>query len=167
MRMALARFDLSVVLFLRQHRYEPGMARLARWISHTGDGHLYLLLAAGLALLESSRGTAFFVKGLAGFAIELPVYWVLKNTCRRDRPQQLEPRVSARITPHDQFSFPSGHTTAAFLMAGLVGLYYPAFYSLALSWAALIGLSRVMLGVHFLTDVVAGAALGTLIVSLL
>ena len=98
--------------------------------------------------------------GLLAFAIELPLYLVLKNTIRRDRPCYRFENFDAFITPSDKFSFPSGHAAAAFVFATVFSHYYPAMTELSYSIAVLIGLSRVMLGVHYPTDIVAGAALG-------
>jgi undecaprenyl-diphosphatase len=67
----------------------------------------------------------------------------------------------AWIVPSDKFSFPSGHTAAAFLFAWMIHTIYPTFSVIAFIWAALVGLSRVLQGVHYPTDIVAGAALGS------
>ena len=98
--------------------------------------------------------------GLVAFAIELPLYWLLKNSFQRRRPQELSPVLTAFITPSDRYSLPSGHTAAAFVMATLIGQFYPDGYGIAFMWAALIGSARILLGVHFLTDVIIGAILG-------
>lgn len=73
------------------------------------------------------------------------------------------PSFEALIKPSDQFSFPSGHTMAAFLLATLVHLSFDASAVGVYLWAILVGCSRVVLGVHFPSDVVAGAVIGVLI----
>jgi undecaprenyl-diphosphatase len=85
---------------------------------------------------------------------------------KRPRPCDFLLDLTAHVTPSDKFSLPSGHTAAACLMASIVAHYYPPFAVLAYSWAALIGLSRVLLGVHYPSDVVAGMLLGITIASL-
>ena len=70
--------------------------------------------------------------------------------------------VAALIEPSDKFSFPSGHTAAAFVFAAVLAAFYPLLALPAFVLATLIGLSRVMLGVHYPGDIVAGAVLGLL-----
>ncbi|RUO33049.1 phosphatase PAP2 family protein [Aliidiomarina soli] len=136
-------------------------SRLAIWISRSGDGPYYAALAS-LFIVAAVEGSVLFLqRALIAFAIELPLYWWLKNTLRRARPA-LE-RLSFRpvITPADRFSFPSGHATAAFLFAGLAAISFPAWALIYYAWACLVGLSRIALGVHFPSDILAGALLGT------
>lgn len=154
------RLDTLAFLWLHVTKGFP-YRKSIRWISHTGDGHLYLLLALGLLFLEPVHGQAFFVIGLAAYTLDVSLYLVLKNWIKRDRPAMKIDFYQAWITPSDQFSFPSGHTAAAFLFACLLANFYPAFALPAYLWASLIGTSRVLLGVHYPSDIAAGALLGT------
>lgn len=135
-------------------------ARVARLVSRLGDGPSYAVLGILLALFEVQHGRSFLAAALLAFLLELPVYLLLKNAIRRPRPADAMDSLSAFIQPSDKFSFPSGHTAGAFLMATLLTVYYPACAPVVFPLAALVGLSRVMLGVHFPTDIVAGATLG-------
>jgi undecaprenyl-diphosphatase len=62
--------------------------------------------------------------------------------------------------PSDQFSFPSGHTAAAFAMATLVSFHFPILTLPVIIWALLVGFSRIYLGVHYPTDILAGIVIG-------
>jgi undecaprenyl-diphosphatase len=139
-----------------------------RWIrfwmltaTRMGDGWLWYSLGALLLAFGGSRGYIAF--GAAGTAAILGifVFKALKRLSHRPRPCQLAPHCWAKVLPPDQFSFPSGHTMTAFSIALVVSYFYPglegALYFLAIS----IGVSRVILGMHFLSDVLAGAVLGS------
>ncbi|MCB1877426.1 MAG: phosphatase PAP2 family protein [Chromatiales bacterium] len=156
----ITRYDADAFRWVLGRRNARQFAQVCRWISHLGDGLPYALLGFGLFLWEPLHGKAFLLTGLLAFAIELPAYLLLKNTVRRNRPQDAIGDFVAHIVPSDRFSFPSGHTAAAFVMATLVGGFYPGFLAVAVTVAGMIGASRVFLGVHFPTDILAGVALG-------
>ncbi|MCE3252535.1 MAG: phosphatase family protein [Cellvibrio sp.] len=135
--------------------------RSVKLISHTGDGPLYLIVALGLLAFEPQVGATFFWAGIIAYVFDVSLYLLLKNLIKRDRPAVKISSYQAWITPSDQFSFPSGHTAAAFLFACLVFNFYPIFAIPCFIWASAIGISRVLLGVHYPTDLVAGALLGS------
>jgi undecaprenyl-diphosphatase len=84
----------------------------------------------------------------------------IKELVGRARPPVADPGVIALSSLPDTPSFPSGHATTAFAAAAAVGLFYPRLRVPLYAVAALVGLSRVYLGVHYTLDVVGGAALG-------
>ena len=76
----IVRWDVAFSLFCLKSRYSQQTAQISKAISHTGDGHLYLLFAIAALFLDEQAGQAFVMVGLAAFAIELPIYWLAKNT---------------------------------------------------------------------------------------
>lgn len=155
----LTTFDLFAFNWCLARPRAPQMAKVSRYISRIGDGGFYLALAVLLALYEPQFGAIFLSIGLLAYAIELPVYLLLKNTIKRDRPCDSLP-FEAYIKPSDKFSFPSGHAAAAFVFATLIAHFYPTFDVFAYMLALMVGISRILLGVHYPTDIVAGAVLG-------
>lgn len=155
-------FDLVAFQWCLSRKHARQLAVVSRWVSHTGDGIYYVLIGIIVALLEPVLGLSFFLTGILAYSIELPLYVVLKNSIKRRRPDDVLNEFVAFLIPSDKFSFPSGHTAAAFVMATLISFFYPSLSLLAFSSASIIGFSRVLLGVHFPSDILAGALLGTL-----
>jgi len=131
-----------------------------KWLSKTGDGQLYLILGLTLWWLEPNHGGLFLYSGLLAYMLEIPVYILLKKSFKRERPCYRISDLSAHIVPSDKFSLPSGHTAAAFLVASLIAHFYPPLGIVAYVWASCIGCSRVLLGVHYPSDIFAGTLLG-------
>lgn len=157
---SIHKYDVFMFTWLVNARLHALMAKLGRYLSGTGDGHLYVLAIVYLYWHEGAASLLLQAIILA-FLIERPVYFILKNGFKRNRPQAALKNFHSLITPSDQFSFPSGHTSAAFMMATLVGYFFPSLTLPLYAWAALVGFSRVVLGVHFPTDTVMGVILGT------
>lgn len=129
-------------------------------ISKSGDGYLYPAVAFVFWLMNRQLGALLFSSALAAFSIELPLYKLVKHVVRRSRPCGALCPVEPRTRVMDRFSFPSGHTAGAFLMATVVGSFFPFIAAAFFVWAALVGLSRIYLGVHYPTDVLAGMVVG-------
>ncbi len=149
--------DLRTFDWCLRRRHRQLFVDCSRWISRSADGHFYIL-----SFIVATATQQWLLSGIiaAGFSLERPLYFALKNQLRRHRPQQIIAGYRSVVEPADQFSFPSGHTSAAFLFAGIVSAFFPAASPLILCWAIAVGLSRIILGVHFPTDTVAGAFMG-------
>lgn len=157
---AIHHVDVSIFLWVTERKTRNTLVKCARTVSRSADGQFYVLLALVLANGGQIQHLSLLYLLLLGFALERPIYLILKNTCRRDRPQ-VALNIPSFVIPSDRFSFPSGHTSAAFLVATLVGSFYPALLPVLMVWAVMVGMARVILGVHFPTDTLIGAAMGT------
>ncbi|MBM7454689.1 undecaprenyl-diphosphatase [Oceanisphaera litoralis] len=156
----LTRWDHLLFQKSQSHGYWRQWACISRWISRTGDGPPYAMLGLVFWFSHLPHLQQYVGDALLAFALELPCYLAIKNTCRRRRPAAALAGCQSYIQPSDTFSLPSGHTAAAFLMAVLAVGHLGTWGLLALPWALMVGLSRVLLGVHFPSDILAGALLG-------
>jgi undecaprenyl-diphosphatase len=134
--------------------------RFMRLITHSGDGYLWGAIGLALLIWRKEQGLSFIIAGVIGFAIHLPLYKFVKNLVSRPRPYDVLAGVQNLIAAPDQFSFPSGHTAAAFLMTTLCAGFMPELCWLMIPWSCCIALSRVYLGVHYPLDVAVGAMWG-------
>ncbi len=129
--------------------------------TRAGDGWLWYL--AGLAVLLIGGNARLTANAAAGSAaiVGIGIFVSLKKISGRKRPCQIEPHVWATLLPPDQFSFPSGHTITAFAVAISLSQFYPILYAPLLFCALSIAVSRILLGMHFLSDVLVAAVVGT------
>ncbi len=153
-------YDVSIFTWVSRRKSQKILVRLARAISSSGNGPLYLVLAGMLYWMGGPDEIRLLTCMALALLIERPVYFILKNAFKRDRPS-VALNMKSFVIPSDRFSFPSGHTSAAFLMASLWGWYYPALLPALFLWAAMVGMARVILGVHYPTDTMIGALMGS------
>src|SRR5947209_7472815 len=166
--MAIAR-NLWGHIERRDHRV---MRRLNRWraprwirywmvaATRMGDGWLWYALGVMLLAYGGPQRIAAIGAASSAGVVGVFVFKTLKRLSQRQRPCQLEPHCWSKVLPPDKFSFPSGHTMTAFSIA-LVLCYFYRGVELPLGFfACSIAVSRIVLGMHFLSDVLAGAVIG-------
>ncbi|HWO99072.1 MAG TPA: phosphatase PAP2 family protein [Methylococcus sp.] len=154
-------YDAFMFFWFMNRKHLERCVQISRWISRSGDGYLYLLLGVYCLVSGTAHDRLLLRSTLLAFLIERPLYFALKNGLRRNRPAVALKNFRSFIVPADRFSFPSGHTSAAFLVATLIGAFHPPLQPLLYGWAALVGLSRIFLGVHFPGDVLMGMTMGS------
>ena len=136
---------------------------LFRVVSRLGDGVFWYSLM--LALLAAGGTTAVgpvVRMAVTGLVCTLIYKW-LKSKTSRPRPFAVETAVRAGADPLDPFSFPSGHTLHAVAFSVVAIAFYPTLAWVLVPFTLLVAASRVVLGLHYPSDVLAGAALGALI----
>lgn len=162
----LAAIETNDYRLMRAANHWPAPRWIRLWMicaTRGGDGWLWYALGASL-LLGGGPGRWLAVGAAAlAAATGIAMFLALKKLTRRRRPCAIEPHCWSTLLPPDQFSFPSGHTITAFAVIVPVMLVYPALASWLLVSALSVAASRILLGMHFLTDVIAGMALGTVL----
>jgi membrane-associated phospholipid phosphatase/diacylglycerol kinase family enzyme len=161
-RRELAAVDLA--LFERvADRPSPSLdRRLLRLTRAANHAKLWIGLAAALGVLGGRRGRSAAIRGLAALAIAAPIANLpVKLGARRHRPPLDRVPVARRLRRHPRtFSFPSGHSASGAAFATGVAIERPMFGVPTGLLAAAVGFSRVHVGVHYPSDVIAGAAIG-------
>jgi len=145
---------------------KPGLRRnLAMFFAHSGDswfwgiGMLILWLAGGTFWKQWAVYQLFWLSILAALVL------ALKFSIRRKRPAGEWGAVYRNTDPH---SFPSGHAARSFLIAVLGSLLGPGWLAIILwIWAPIVALARVAMGVHYVSDVIAGAIVGSVLALLI
>lgn len=158
-RLRGAELDLRGAQALHRAAARPLLQRGLALCSRLADGPLWVVLIA-LLPLTGAGGARHALLMLALGSLNLALYYLLKRSTRRQRPFERCDDIRACLKAPDAFSFPSGHTLHAFAFAALLSALHPALAPLLWSFATLVALSRVVLGLHFPSDVVAGALLG-------
>jgi undecaprenyl-diphosphatase len=137
-----------------------------RLVSRLGDGAFWYALMAALVLLDGWRGLAASAQLAATGVVALVLYRKLKRWTRRPRPCAADVRIRAWIAPLDEFSFPSGHTLHAVSFTVVALAHYPGLAWVLLPFTASVAVSRVVLGLHYPSDVVAATGVGIALASL-
>ena len=135
--------------------------RVCCWASRLGDGVLWYVLIALLPLFDGAEGRECALQMIAAGTVSLTVYWLLKQGVARRRPYVVCPEIrlgGGRVL--DEFSFPSGHMLHAAGFSCILVYHYPTLTFALIPIIVLIALSRVVLGLHYPSDVLGGAIIG-------
>jgi undecaprenyl-diphosphatase len=159
----LARFDLAEYRLCR--RLNRGVDHRAirvffKTASRLGDGVIWYALMLALPLIYGGQGLRVGLVMLASSAVGLAAYKFLKRTFVRERPFIRHAGISLAGAPLDRYSFPSGHTLHAVAFTWQAVAAFPELGFVLVPLALAIAASRVVLGLHYPTDVLVGALLG-------
>jgi undecaprenyl-diphosphatase len=163
---SMHRLDSNLCIAVNQTSQVRLIRDLFRLVSRLGDGLFWYALMLLILLFEGSDGLLPVLHmALAGLSGTLLYKW-LKGKTLRPRPFEVHQDIFMTGKPLDKFSFPSGHTLHA-VVFGLVAInYYPALSFVIMPFVSMVALSRVVLGLHYPSDVLAGALIGSLVAAL-
>ena len=151
------------VLYALNNIHTEILDKIMIGITYLGEkGIFWIGIAIVLLFLKKTRKCGFFM--LVSMMIGLIIgNGLIKNLVARQRPCWIDQTINLLIANPKDFSFPSGHTLASFEAAITIFMFNKKWGMVAIITAILIGISRLYLFVHFPTDVLAGAILGTVI----
>jgi undecaprenyl-diphosphatase len=163
---AFARFDAAELKFCRylnRSSRSSGIRQLFRTASWLGDGWVWYALMFALPVVYGVEGLQAALHLAATGAVGILLYKLIKNHAVRERPYITHSAIECASAPLDRYSFPSGHTLHAVCFTIMLTAHLPEWAGALAVLASLIALSRVVLGLHYPTDVAAGATLGGLL----
>ena len=152
--------DQKLTTRLRVAEKEGPLRKVASFLGHTGDSWYWGLLLLVVILFASPVYKHWALTSLVAVVIGAAIVLVIKFTFKRRRPEGEMGQIYRKTDPH---SFPSGHAVRS-LMLGVIALgIAPTWLGILLIiWAPLVGIARVMIGVHYVSDILAGWVLGVL-----
>lgn len=160
----IRRMDQTLFFWCNQRLNHWLLDRLFGWITHLGGALFTVICAVALASFTAGEFSRIGVQSLITLAVSHIVVVLIKRKVRRDRPFRKLEQVKVGKFPLNDYSFPSGHSTAIFaLVTPMMAAASPLIILVLVSLALLVAISRVYWGYHYPIDCVAGGMAGFLI----
>jgi len=156
----LDRAESRLSHWLAEFSRHPPTLWLFRCVSRLGDWPAWVAVALVQPLLHGNQGWLIAAQWGLTASIAALVYRLLKTRLCRERPYITFTTIRCTMPPVDRYSFPSGHTLHAVMFSCLTAASSPQLLPAVLPLAGLIAISRVVLGLHYVSDVVVGAMIG-------
>lgn len=155
-----AAWEHRLAIRLNRHNSRRAISVFFGGVSRLGDGLLWYALMAALLVVEGEAAVAAVLTMLLGGAAATLVYKGLKAATSRPRPCQAHAAIRLTTLPLDVYSFPSGHTLHAVCFSVVAAAHYPVLAPWLATFTLLVAASRLVLGLHYLSDVLVGALIG-------
>ena len=159
-RLEIGSGERRLCLAMNRWGARRALTRLFRLISRLGDGPFWYALILMLALFAGHRGVLAALQMAAVGLVAALLYRTLKRWTKRPRPFRAHAEITPYIAPLDEFSFPSGHTLHAVSFSLIALAWFPWLAPLLVPFTVLVAISRIVLGMHYPSDVLAATLIG-------
>lgn len=160
MRIVTHRWDVTVCTRFNRVTRHAVATRVFALASRLGDGVLWYAIMLALPAIYGWDGAALSLRLAATCAVGTLVYALIKRNTQRPRPCDVLRSLQRPVAPLDRFSFPSGHTLHAVSFTWMLVAAHPELGWALVPFALLVACSRLVLALHYPSDVLAGGALG-------
>ena len=160
----LLNLDVGFLLFLQDSVRNPILNSIMIFITSLGNGGMLWIAATVLLMIPKKTRKVGLMSAIALLGSLIINNNLIKNLVQRPRPFRTFPELQIIIPTPSEFSFPSGHTSSSFAAAAVFYRHLPKKLGVpSVVLAGLIGFSRLYVGVHYPTDVIAGVIMGILL----
>ena len=153
--------EIGLCLRINQLGRRTGVRACLQLASKLGDGGFWFAMAISVLAIRGSAALISIGEMMIAATVGVVIYKLLKQKLIRERPYIAHGEIQLGATPLDRYSFPSGHTLHAVSFTILFGDLEPMSLFVALPFAILVAISRVVLGLHYPSDVLVGAIIGS------
>lgn len=154
--------DINFFLYLNHRMQCRFLDKVMPLCTFLGGATFTVVISLILMLFGKEEVRFIAAKGSIALAVSFVIGFLLKELFSRSRPYLIIPSTNIGDRVWKDYSFPSGHTAAGFSLATNYAMFYPQFVLPLALYAVLVGVSRIYLGQHYPTDILAGAILGTI-----
>ncbi|MDQ6628026.1 MAG: phosphatase PAP2 family protein [Pseudomonadota bacterium] len=148
------------VLWMHGAATRDWVVRVLTAVSRVGDGWLWYIVIAALPWAGGPVGGSAAARMIGVGLIDVVIYRIIKRWIARPRPFRTCPEIRECTRSLDEFSFPSGHTLHSVAFSYMLTAYYPMFAWFVWPFTLLLAASRMILGLHYPSDVIVGALIG-------
>lgn len=156
--------EIPICIFFNKINQRKAVSLFFYIISRLGNGVFWYSIILSLPLIYGAAGIHAALHMVISGLIGLVIYKWMKTSTQRVRPYQYDQEnIFKNVAALDQFSFPSGHTMHAVNFMIVLLSYFPAWWTLVVPFTILVAMSRLVLGLHYPTDVLIGALIGAML----
>jgi undecaprenyl-diphosphatase len=155
--------EQNLCVFFNRACRRRRIAQFFTIISRLGDGIFWYALIGLLPLIYGHSALIPVMTMVVAGAVGIIIYTLLKSATARPRPFTSNPQIRREALPLDEFSFPSGHALHSASFTIIATFSFPELAWILVPFAALVAMSRVVLGLHYPSDVMVGLALGAVL----
>lgn len=160
MRNIFKEFDKKLIFLINDKMKTKFLDRFMVKFTNMGSAVFISMFIFSLIAFGNKETKRIGIETAATLAISQTITYSLKSLLSRDRPYKVLKNLNTFGIKLKDYSFPSGHSSASFSVATIIAINMPVLSIFVIALALLVGISRVYLGVHYPTDVVAGIAVG-------